>query len=117
IADSAEIGGEICYPLEANFETLHGVDFKKGCYVGQEITARMKHKGGLRKRVLPVTGAGMLPGTGTPVTAKDMEIGTLIAAAGTRGLALRRLDRLAEADALKAAQIPLAVHWPSWLPR
>ena len=119
IADSAEIAGEICYPLEANFETLHGVDFKKGCYVGQEITARMKHKGGLRKRVLPVTGVSALPAPGAAVTAGETELGTLIAAAGANGLALLRLDRLNEADpaAIRAAGTPLSVRWPNWLPR
>jgi folate-binding protein YgfZ len=44
IADTAEISGEVCYPLEANFEMLHGVDFKKGCYVGQELTARDRRR-------------------------------------------------------------------------
>jgi len=54
--------------MEANFEMLHGVDFGKGCYVGQELTARMKLRGGLRKRVLPVTGSAPLPSAGAPVT-------------------------------------------------
>ncbi len=119
IADTAEIGGEICYPLEANFEMLNGVDFKKGCYVGQELTARMKLKGELRKRVLPVTGTAPLPGAGTPVTANGTELGPLIAASGTQGLALVRLDRLAGAkeDAIRAQEVQLSVHWPSWLPR
>jgi tRNA-modifying protein YgfZ len=119
IPDSTEIGGEICYPLEANFETLHGVDFKKGCYVGQELTARMKHKGGLRKRVLPVAGTADLPAAGTPVAAGGTELGSLIAASGPQGLALLRLDRLAEAQAgaIMAGSVTLSVHWPSWLPR
>ena len=119
IGDTAEIGGEVCYPLEANFETLHGVDFKKGCYVGQELTARMKHKGGLRKRVLPVAAPSDLPEAGTPVSAAGTELGTLIAAQGRQGLALLRLDRLAEASggAITAGAVPLSVRWPSWLPR
>ena len=74
ICDTAEIGGEICYPLEANFEMLHGVDFKKGCYVGQELTARMKLKGELRKRILPVSGSAPLPRVGTTVTADGTEL-------------------------------------------
>src|SRR6266702_7216454 len=82
IADTAEIGSEVCYPLEANFEMLHGVDFKKGCYVGQELTARMKLKGELRKRILPVSGLAPLPSAGTPVTADGTELGPLIAASG-----------------------------------
>jgi folate-binding protein YgfZ len=119
VADTDEIAGEICYPLEANFEMLHGVDFRKGCYVGQELTARMKLKGGLRKRVLPVTGTAPLPGVGTPVTAGGAELGRLIAASGTLGLALLRVDRLADAadGAIHAQGVPLRVHWPNWLPR
>ena len=119
IADAAEIGGEVCYPLEANFEMLHGVDFRKGCYVGQELTARMKLKGELRKRILPVSGSAPLPEIGTPVTADGTALGPLIAASGTRGLALLRLDRLACAkeDAIRAEDVQLIVHWPSWLPR
>jgi folate-binding protein YgfZ len=119
IADSAEIGGEVCYPLEANFEMLHGVDFKKGCYVGQELTARMKLKGELRKRVLPVSGSAPLPAAGTPVTANGTALGPLIAASGTHGLALLRLDRLADAkeDSIRAQDVQLSILWPNWLPR
>lgn len=119
VADTGEIAGEICYPLEANFEMLHGVDFKKGCYVGQELTARMKLRNQLRRRVLPVTGAAPLPGVGTPVMAGSAELGRLIAASGTLGLALLRIDRLADAEegAICALEVPLSVHWPSWLPR
>lgn len=119
IADSTEIGDEICYPLEANFELLHGVDFKKGCYVGQELTARMKLKGELRKRILPVVGSAPLPERGTPVTADGIELGSLIAASGVQGLALLRLDRLANAKegAIRAQEVPVSVRWPSWLPQ
>ena len=119
IADTAEIGGEVCYPLEANFEMLHGVDFKKGCYIGQELTARMKLKGELRKRILPVSGSAPLPRAGTPVTADGAELGPLIAASGTRGLALLRLDRLADAneDSIRAQDVQVSIHWPSWLQR
>jgi hypothetical protein len=119
VADTAEIAGETCYALETNFEMLHGVDFKKGCYVGQEQTARMKLKGGLRKRILPVTGATVLPGAGTPITADGARLGHLIAASGVQGLGLLRLDYLAEAGegAARAGDVPLSVHWPDWLER
>jgi tRNA-modifying protein YgfZ len=117
IADTAEIAGE--FPLEANFEMLHGVDFKKGCYIGQELTARMKLKGGLRRRIVPVSGSAALPRTGTPVTAEGTELGPLIAVSGTQGLALLRLDRLADAKegAIRTQDVQLSIHWPSWLPR
>ena len=119
IADTAEIAGEVCYPLEANFEMLHGVDFKKGCYIGQELTARMKLKVGLRKRILPVSGSATLPEAGTPVMADGIALGPLLAASGRRGLALLRLDRLAGAkeDAIRAQDVRLTIHWPNWLPR
>ena len=114
IADTAEIGGEVCYPLEANFEMLHGVDFKKGCYVGQELTSRMKLKGGLRKRILPVSGSAPLPTAGTPVTADGTELGPLIAASGTPGPCLapsrssgRRKGR-SHPRRRRAAEYPLA---------
>lgn len=117
IADTTEIGGEILYPLEANFEVLHGVDFRKGCYIGQELTARMRLKGELRKRILPVTGATALPAIGTMITAQTATLGPLIAASGTEGLALLRMDRLAEAqeDGIRAGDVQLAVHRPDWL--
>jgi folate-binding protein YgfZ len=119
VADTDDIAGEVCYPLEANFEMLHGVDFRKGCYVGQELTARMKLKGELRKRILPVTGTAALPGAGVPVTAGNSELGQLIAASGVHGLALLRLDRLGSADAgaIRAQDVSLDVRWPDWLPR
>lgn len=119
IADTAEIGGEVCYPLEANFEMLHGVDFKKGCYVGQELTAHMKLKGELRKRILPVSSSALLPTAGTTVTADGTQLGPLIAASGRRGLALLRLDRLADAreDSIRVQDVPINIHWPDWLPR
>ncbi len=80
------------YILEQGFEALHGVDFRKGCYVGQEVTARMKHKTDLRKglaRVL-VTGTGI---EGTPITVDEKPIGTLHTIAGRQALAYLRFDR------------------------
>lgn len=119
VAEGADIAGERTYPLEANFEALNGVDFKKGCYVGQELTARMKHRAGLRKRVLPVNGAAALPDVGTPVTAGGRPIGELLACRDRRGLALLRLDHLAEAERapLEAGAIAVTLEWPQWLPK
>ena len=80
------------YILEAGFERLSGVDFRKGCYVGQEVTARMKHKASLRKGLVQVEVEG--PSTpGTPITADGKPAGTLFTVAGRRGLAHLRLDR------------------------
>ena len=81
------------YILEAGFERLHGVDFRKGCYVGQEVTARMKHKTDLRKGLARVRVEGQAE-PGTPIlTADGKEAGTLFSVAGGRGIAHLRFDR------------------------
>jgi folate-binding protein YgfZ len=85
------------YILEAGFERLHGVDFRKGCYVGQEVTARMKHKTDLRKGLVQVEIEGAAP-PGTPIlTTEGREAGTLFTRSGGRALAHIRFDR-AEGD-------------------
>ncbi|TJZ90507.1 folate-binding protein YgfZ [Paracoccus gahaiensis] len=80
--------------LEAGFERLHGVDFRKGCYVGQEVTARMKHKTELRKGITVLGIEGAAP-VGTPITADGKEVGTLGTQSGGRAIAHVRHDRLA----------------------
>jgi len=91
-----EAGSELIpnesYILEAGFERLHGVDFRKGCYVGQEVTARMKHKTELKKGLarLRIEGAAL---AGTPILAEGREVGTLGTASGGRALAMVRFDR------------------------
>lgn len=81
------------YILEVGFERLHGVDFRKGCYVGQEVTARMKHKTELRKGLTTLAIAGEAA-PGTPITAQGREVGTLHTVAGGRALAHVRFDRV-----------------------
>lgn len=78
--------------LEAGFEALHGVDFRKGCYVGQEVTARMKHKTTLRKGLRLVSVAGPVA-VGTIITAADKPVGTLYTQSSGRAIAYLRLDR------------------------
>jgi folate-binding protein YgfZ len=85
------------YILEAGFERLHGVDFRKGCYVGQEVTARMRHKTELRKGLVRVRVEGAAPAPGQEiVTAEGKPAGTLFTVAGREGLAHLRFDRIAE---------------------
>ena len=81
------------YILEAGFERLHGVDFRKGCYVGQEVTARMKHKTELRKGLTTVALDGPAPAPGTSVEKDGRAIGTLYTAAGGQAIAHLRFDR------------------------
>jgi len=80
------------YILESGFEALNGVDFKKGCYVGQEVTARMKHKTELRKGLRRVVVEGEAP-VGTQINAEDKAVGTLFTQSGGYGIAYLRLDR------------------------
>jgi hypothetical protein len=84
--------------LESGFEELHGVDFAKGCFVGQELTARMKYRGLVRKRLLPVVLKGPRPEPGTIIRLGEREAGEMRSSIDGRGLALLRLDRIAEAD-------------------
>ena len=88
--------GEL-FPHEAMFDQLNGVSFTKGCYVGQEIVARMQHRGTARSRFLMVAAAGPLPERGTAVLAGDKPVGQMGSSVGGNGLALVRLDRLGEA--------------------
>ncbi|NQV22486.1 MAG: folate-binding protein YgfZ [Rhodospirillales bacterium] len=105
--------------LESNFEELNGVDFNKGCYVGQEVTARTKHRGLVKKRVLPMNISGPLPAPGTKVMLGDKEAGTMCSGAGDRGLALMRLERIAEAartgTPFTAEGSTLSAVTPDWL--
>jgi folate-binding protein YgfZ len=101
--------------LEANFEELHGVDFKKGCYVGQEVTARTKYRGLVKKRLVPVAIDGPAPAPGTAVTdAEGREAGTLQSAVDGLGLALLRLEQI-DAAALRAGEATVHPRRPDWL--
>ncbi|KIC14796.1 CAF17-like 4Fe-4S cluster assembly/insertion protein YgfZ [Leisingera sp. ANG-Vp] len=84
--------GPDSYILEAGFEALGGVDFRKGCYVGQEVTARMKHKTELRKGLRVVDVEGTAP-AGTEITADGKPVGTLFTQSGGKGIAYLRFDR------------------------
>ena len=101
------------FPHDANFDLLHGVDFDKGCYVGQEVVSRMKHRGTARKRVARVKLAGPAPAPGTPVMDRELAVGALGSSSGREALALLRLDRAEEAMAagrtLSAGGVGLAL--------
>ena len=104
------------FPRDANFDLLHGVDFDKGCYVGQEVVSRMKHRGTARKRVMRVKLDGPAPAPGTPVMDRELAIGALGSSSGREALALLRIDRAEEAMAagrtLSAAGVGVALAEP-----
>ena len=105
--------------LDYGFDELNGIDWKKGCYVGQEVTARMKHRGLSRKRLLPVILKGKTPAPGTPVCLDGREIGTLTSVCGDIGLALLQLDAVEKAaqegQTLQAGETRITPTPPSWL--
>jgi hypothetical protein len=85
------------FPHETNMDRLHGVDFDKGCYVGQEVVSRMQHRGTARTRTVRVVLEGAAPEAGSPVLAGDKPVGTMGSSAGGKGLALIRTDRAIDA--------------------
>jgi folate-binding protein YgfZ len=92
------------FPHEANMDRLHGVDFTKGCYIGQEVVSRMHHRGTARTRIVRVQFDGAQPAPGSDIVAGDKSVGTMGSAADGIGLALLRIDRVAEA---REAALPL----------
>jgi tRNA-modifying protein YgfZ len=106
------------FPHEAMFDQLAGVDFNKGCFVGQEVVSRMEHRGTARKRIVGVEGEGPLPKSGTEITAGGTPIGTLGSVRGSAGLGLLRLDRAEEAKAagqpLRAGEVTVTLRIPGW---
>jgi folate-binding protein YgfZ len=106
------------FPHEACFDLLNGVDFKKGCYVGQEVVSRMQHRGTARTRVLAVSAQEPLPQGGADILADGFAVGRLGSVSGSRGIALARLDRVKEAlakgQALTAGAVSVELRVPSW---
>ncbi|MEA3067748.1 MAG: tRNA-modifying protein YgfZ [Sphingomonadales bacterium] len=106
------------FPHEADMDQLHGIDFQKGCFVGQEVVSRMEHRGSARTRVVPVAFGGAAPAAGTAVTAAGKPVGVMGSAAAGRGLASLRLDRVDEAlaggAALTAGGVELRLVKPAW---
>src|ERR1700733_8436572 len=96
VPEAGDFGFEKIFALDAGLEELNGVSFTKGCYIGQELTSRMKHRATARKRILTVSADGTLPAPGAAIRRGDTEIGELVSNHGMRGFALVRLDRLEE---------------------
>ena len=82
------------YPIEANFDLLNGIDFQKGCFVGQETTSRMKRRGSIKSRMLPITFDGPQPAFGAEVLAGSLRAGEVRSGGDGRAMALLRLDRI-----------------------
>ena len=114
VADSPDYAVDKLMWLEANAVELNGVSFTKGCYVGQENTARMHHRDRLRKRLLPVL-LTATPGEDLIIRAGDREAGELRSWRGSRGIAHLRLEYVEAPTELTIAGAPVTVEWPTWL--
>jgi tRNA-modifying protein YgfZ len=106
------------FPHEADMDQLAGVDFDKGCYIGQEVVSRVEHRAMARNRVVPVAYDGGAPAGGAEVTAAEKPVGVMGSAANGHGLALLRLDRVTDAIAggmpLMAGGVELRIVKPKW---
>ena len=106
------------FPHETDMDQLGGVDFAKGCFVGQEVVSRIEHRGTARTRMVAVRFDDFAPEAGTPVSAGQKSVGTLGSTAQGRGLAMLRLDRVTDAlaagEQLTAGGIELRAVKPAW---
>lgn len=114
VPDPAADGGhDRHYPIEANFDLLNGIDFQKGCFVGQETTSRMKRRGAIKNRMLPVHFEGPPPAPGSEVLTGELRAGLVLSGQDGAAMALLRLDRID--GALTADGRPVSVRRPDWL--
>jgi folate-binding protein YgfZ len=101
------------YPIEANFDLLNGIDFQKGCFVGQETTSRMKRRGEIKKRMLPLTFDGPAPAPGAEVLNRELRAGEVLTGRDGAAMALVRLDRI-DGDLTVDGRAVTAVK-PDWM--
>lgn len=108
----ADWGSEKTYPIEANFDLLNGIDFKKGCFVGQETTSRMKRRGTVKTRMLPIRFEGAAPEPGSEILAGTLRAGEVLSGREGGAMALVRLDRIAGELAVNGR--PIRIEQPAW---
>ena len=103
------------FPIEADLDLLDGIDFKKGCFIGQETTSRMKRRGTIKTRMLPIAFEGPPPSFGAEVLAGELRAGEVLSGREGRAMALLRLDRIQGAY-LTAEGRPVRADPPFWFP-
>lgn len=101
--------------LENGFDELNGVDWQKGCYMGQELTARTKYRALIRKRLFPVRIEGALPAPGTSIYKDGQEVGELRSGSGQRALAMLRLEAVTAGQKLLAGDVGVLPEIPAWM--
>lgn len=115
----ADFESDDVFPMDVNYDLLAGVDYKKGCFVGQEVASRMKRKGSARKRTLIAKFNGAAPEKGTPIVAGGSTLGEIMSGVDGAALALIRLDRWEKAmeagDAVAAGDTSLTLSHPAYM--
>ena len=113
-----DYGAAEMFPADVNLDLLGGVDYRKGCFVGQEVVSRMKRRGSIRKRTLVLETDGPSPAPGAAITADGAALGQALGSAGGKTLALVRIDRLAAADpaTITVGDRPARIAFPDWFP-
>lgn len=118
VESGADFALQDAFPHDVLMDVNGGVAFKKGCFVGQEVVSRMKHRGTARRRVVQIEGESALPASGSEIVAGGKPIGTLGSVNGSKALGIIRIDRLAEALAgdvpVSAGGVLLTAKLPSW---
>ncbi|MGO7961143.1 folate-binding protein YgfZ [Rhizobium leguminosarum] len=118
VTSGSDFALQDAFPHDVLMDFNGGLSFRKGCYVGQEVVSRMQHRGTARRRVVTVSAATDLPGTGTEITAAGKPVGTLGSVDGGNGLAIVRIDRAGAAMAagtpLLACDTPVSLVLPAW---
>jgi len=112
---SRDLTPEKALLLESGFDELHGVDWQKGCYMGQELTARTKYRGLVRKPLFPVKLDGPLPAPGAMIERNGQEVGEIRSGVGDRAIAMLRVDAAKAADGLTAGATRILPEVPSWM--
>lgn len=102
--------------MESGFDELHGIDWGKGCYIGQELTARMKYRGLVKKRLVPITAPGTIPEPGTIILKDGSDVGEVRSSRGRMGLGLIKIDAFATASSAQLLSLDqeITAHLPSW---
>lgn len=109
-----DFGPDQVFPHDIGMDFLGGVDFKKGCYVGQEVVSRMQHRGTARRRPVIVDGVPLGAGAGAPVLVGEREAGTIGAPAEGKAVAVMRLDRILPDAPVTIGGLPVKLELPAW---
>ena len=112
---SRDLEAEKSVLLEGGFDELGGISWSKGCYMGQELTARTKYRGLLKRRLFPVTVEGEVPAPGTPVLRDGAEVGEMRSGRDGLALALLRIDAVGEGSMLTAGGASVVPRVPGWM--